>query len=153
MWELVVGGEIISILKKPGLDLAFTTLNTLTSATLSSLKYLTTCDQPSVKEVCEKLDKMDLEALIKFVQCVNTDLEEGNYKMTNSVKIALAQVIETTGHVNQELDELKHRIEYHKSKYFMNWRTFYCEDLLVKLSNHKLKLDDRLDRLFKVLPK
>ena len=71
MWEYFIGGQFISLIKKPGLDFAFSTLQSTTGTILSSIKYLTTNDQPSVTDACAVIDKMDLEAKIKFIQRTN----------------------------------------------------------------------------------
>lgn len=149
MWEYFIGGQFISLIKKPGLDFAFSTLQSTTGTILSSIKYLTTNDQPSVKDACAVIDKMDLEAKIKFIQSFNLDLQNDQDKMSNSVKVALAQVIEITELVDKELDEFRTRLHRHNKKYFVNWRSFNCEDLLINLQNHKTKLDDRLNLLLK----
>jgi hypothetical protein len=149
--EYLIGGQVISLLKKPGLDLVFTTMHSTTTTILGSVKYLTAYDQPYIKDVTNHIDAMDLEATIKYINSLNSDLQGMQHKLLNNVKVALTHVLDITEQINNEIDEFKVKVEYHNSKHLSYWRAFDSGDIVKKLDIHNTKLNKRLNLLLSAL--
>ena len=108
--------------------------------------YLNSTNHNSIKE---SLNELDIKEKTLIVESLLHELKTKIIK--KSVKYSMNSVGHTIEEINNLLNELKSRIEYHQTKYFCNYRSFDTDDILQNLKNKNNILNNRLDLLIKLL--
>lgn len=102
-------------------------------------------------EIIKILNKTDIEATIKLLQTMITEIPE-YYNTSISVVTALKDVQEIISSIEDELKEIQRNITYNNTLYFMaTWRSYDCKKNLDSIEIKVNILDRRRDNLFKIL--
>lgn len=147
---LAGGGTALTIIGATGTDLLFRTITTTSSGIITALRYITSMDSPSVIEVKNDLEKLDLEDKIKIISSLVDNLEN-NKNIVEYIKLSLDSVINILQKISEELFQIQQLVEQHNSLYFNSYRTLNCISNITNLENHSLLFDKRIDLLIKLL--
>lgn len=146
---VVFSSKATNVVSTLGTDLVINTVTTTTSSICNMIKYLSTSNQPGINDIIFTLNRIDLEFTVGIIdQLVK---EQTGKDLNDSVKKALIGVNEILSLIHGELDSIKKAIEYHKSKYFSEWRSFSWEGNIDSLKQHNSILKNRYQMLLELL--
>jgi len=128
-------------------------ITTLSTSIFGLVSHIRVTKNIHYDETIKVLNKTDIEATITLLQTIILDISKIVHFANNSfIIIALQHVKDSIASIEAELKEIKERIAYNSSLYFMSSLRSY--DLLPNLNAIELKstvLDKRCDYLFKAI--
>jgi hypothetical protein len=144
---IIIGGRVMSILSSVGTSLIIGTVTSTTSTIVRSIAHLTSYDQPSVQEVVNKLQLIDLEFTVSVIEELVREQEKDGEEMKLSVKKALLGVLDMLEKIDTELKIIELAVKDHDAKYLNSWRTFDCGCNIKTIENHTSLLRHRYGML------
>jgi hypothetical protein len=134
---VILSSKATRVISNIGTDLVLSTISNTTYSMGQMISYFTTNNQYGIDKVVDTLNDIDLEFTIVIIDELIKELS--NKELTNSVKKAIIGVNEILEIIHKELDNIKLAIEYHKTKFFCNWRALsydhQCFNLIKKHNN------------------
>lgn len=133
-----------------GTDLIINTIKTSTTSVGTLINYISkSTAQPSVKDIIDELNKLDLEFMVAIIEQLVSEQQGKN--LHESVRKALTGVNNSLLKIVDELHVIKLAIEYHETKYFNYWRSFSCDCNIETVRNHSGVLQKRYNILIDLL--
>jgi tRNA U34 5-carboxymethylaminomethyl modifying GTPase MnmE/TrmE len=130
---------------------AINSITTLSSNIFTLVGYLRLTKSTYNKDIITILNKTDIEATIKLLQTIISEIPE-YYNSSLSVVEALKNVQEIIGSIEDELKEIHKKITYNSNLYLLSsWRSYDCKNNLDSIEIKVSILDRRRDNLFKIL--
>ena len=90
-----------------------------------------------------------LKTELDIIQAVVDDF--ANVHETKSIKVSSAQVKDNIDQILKKITAIQTELEYHKTRYFSNWRTPAIDEHIVELTKLKDHLASRRELLVSVL--
>ena len=101
------------------------------------------------EELEQVLQDLDIKAELDVVQALLEDV--AHHTECRAVKVSSDQVKESVDKIHNELKDIQQEFEYHKTRYFSNWRTPSYKAFLRNLKKHRDVLRKRRELLISVL--
>ncbi len=106
-------------------------------------------------EVIELTNGMDINSKLLLIESVIRDIYEEikihKLLATKSLELAISQMNEIVHQLHDNLQELKDKIDYHKTIWFHSLRTPEYLTVLETIKTNKTILDNRFDTLMKII--
>jgi len=106
-------------------------------------------------EVIELTNGMDINSKLSLIESVIRDIYEDikirKLLATKSLELAVTQMNEIIHELHDNLQELKNKIDYHKTIWFHSLRTPEYLSTLETIKINKTILDTRFDTLMKII--
>lgn len=139
----LVGITAIGVLSAASTTILVNTLLQTLSNTHYQISKFFNMDKPTYNHIMKKLEKFDIEFMIKIISMSVRELDT-KIKNSNEIVIyngdpdakrtAIGYIISSLDMINNELVKIYDDAKYHNLKYFKNWRTFDCN-----VSTNKIK--------------
>ena len=103
-------------------------------------------------DIFKKILETDIEATIKLLQSIISEIPKYFDNTNISIVIALKNVQEIIAQIDSELTEIHNKVKYNTTLYFfVNFRSYDCKEELDKIVILINILEKRRDNLFKTL--
>jgi ABC-type transporter Mla subunit MlaD len=103
-------------------------------------------------DIFKQIVKTDIEATIRLLQSIITEIPKYFNNNNLSIVIALKNVQEIIAQIEFELTEIHNKVKYNNTLYvFVNLRSYDCKEELDKIDTLINILEKRRDNLFKTL--
>ena len=135
---------------KIGSEILVATISSTASSLYNLIKFISNTNHPSLKNIQETLELLDLEYYINVINKLVNEYDHLSNQI-GSIKESLFGVTKILQKIHSELNIVKEAYDKHKNKYFYKWRTFQCKYNIETIKKHKLVLDSRFDMLVKLL--
>jgi hypothetical protein len=103
-------------------------------------------------KINEVIEEHDLIAKLQIIEALMKDMGEENIQK-ESIKLALNNLHKTVESINTNLSQIESIIEYHKQKYFANWRYLNYDNQIYELKRNIKLLDIRYHMLLEIYNK
>jgi hypothetical protein len=134
-----------------GGDLAIKTITGTSQTIYEIFGYINRMKGMKSKQVIKKMDALDLESCLRIVESLLKEIDKTN--MTNTLILCLSSLNEMINYIHYEIKTINKKISDNKKIYILKY--FRGQDFtenLNNLENYKLLLNERLNRLMKLLP-
>lgn len=147
---VILSSKATRVISNIGTDLVLSTITNTTYSIGQMINYFTISDRYGADKVIDTLNDIDLDFTIGIIDELMKELSDK--ELNNSVKKAIIGVNEILEIIHKELDNIKLAIEYHKTKYFYNWRSLsYDHQCFDQIKKHNNILKHRYQILIELL--
>ena len=124
------------------------TLVEVTTMAIANIKYIMKESELHNNNICEIIISMDI---VNKLEIINLFIKEFNdmtlLDFQKKIIISLHEIIKL---IQIELELIKVKNDYHKTKYFYSWRTFECSTNINNLKKYNITFDKRFEIMLKL---
>jgi hypothetical protein len=107
---------------------------------------------PDTIEILAPLDIISKVKLIEtLIRDINDEIKVQNTEIPKSLELSIQQLNDIVERIHKNLNNIKNRIEYHKTLWFSSFRYVGYLEEVEKLKKNNSILDTRLDHLIKII--
>ena len=146
--SLIITGGTTTLLNFISKDLILKTINQTCSSILILLNFFIN-DNNNILEIKNKLTELDIQNKINIITLMlEENIDKYNKKSINLSFLSIKEILEL---LNNELNELKDKIELYNKSYISYIKKFNSSLYIDNIIKHNNILDNRLNLLLKII--